>query len=226
MIWMLHIHTALPKAVVALSNDGVVVHFLINDEQWEHTAFLHVAIDQLLKEADLKPADIQAVGVTSGPGSYSGIRVGLSAAKGLCYALKIPLLTFNTLEALAVSFYQQFPEEDGAICPMIDARRMEVFTAVYDRNLKPLLQPNSIELQSAPIDYFSPYNIAAFFGSGSEKFSAIFQNNDKLFERQVDITPESLVLLTTQKFKARDFEDASNANALYLKPVYFASKKT
>ena len=225
MIWMLHIHTALPKAIVALSNDGAVVHFLINDEQREHTSFLHVAIDQLLNKADLKPADLQAVGVTSGPGSYSGIRVGLSAAKGLCYALKIPLVTFNTLEALAVSFYQQFPEEDDAICPMIDARRMEVFTAVYDKKIRALLIPTALELQTSSIELFSAYNIAAFFGSGSAKLSGFLPNNPKIFERQVDISPQSLVTLTTQKYGARAFEDVSAADAVYLKAVYFASKQ-
>lgn len=226
MIWMLHIHTALPSAIVALSREGVLVDFLSNDEQREHTSFLHIAIDKLLRKAHLKPKDLKTVGVVTGPGSYSGIRVGLSAAKGLCYALNIPLVTFNSLEALTQSFYQCYPTESGVICPMIDARRMEVFTAVYDRDLTPLLQPNSLELQASTIDYFSPFNMAAVFGSGSEKFSTIFQNNDKLFERQVDITPESLVSLTTQKYNTRDFEDVSNANALYLKPVYFASKKT
>lgn len=224
MIWMLHINTALPKAIVVLSNDGAVVDFLINDEQREHTAFLHVAIDQLLKNADLKPGDIKVVGVTSGPGSYSGIRVGLSAAKGLCYALKIPLVTFNTLEALVVSFYQKFPEEEGRVCPMVDARRMEVFTAVYDKRLHPLLVPAALELQPSSIQMVSSYKIAALFGSGSQKFSGIFSNSPQLFERQVDISPQSLVTLTTLKHNAKDFEDVSAADATYLKAVYFASK--
>lgn len=226
MIWMLHIHTALPKAIVALSQDGVLIDFLTNDEQREHTSFLHIAIDGLLNKAHLKPKDIQAVGVVSGPGSYSGIRVGLSAAKGLCYALKIPLITFNTLEALAVSFYQQFPDEDGAICPMIDARRMVVFTAVYDKKLRALLVPSALELQTSSRGLFSTYNIAAFFGSGSQKFSGIFENSPQLFERQVDISPQSLVTLTTYKYDAKAFEDVSAADATYLKAVYFASKQT
>ncbi|MEO5501274.1 MAG: tRNA (adenosine(37)-N6)-threonylcarbamoyltransferase complex dimerization subunit type 1 TsaB [Ginsengibacter sp.] len=224
MIWMLLIHTALPRAIVALSNGDEAAHFLINDEQREHTAFLHVAIDELLKKADIKPGDIKVVGVSSGPGSYSGIRVGLSAAKGLCYALKIPLVTFNTLEALAVSFYQKFPKEEGIICPMIDARRMEVFTAVYNKNLSPLLIPTALELKTSTTDLFSVYNIDAFFGSGSQKFSGFFTTNPKIFERQVDISPQSLVTITNQKYKAKEFEDVSAADAMYLKAVYFAGK--
>ncbi len=225
LTWMLHIHTALPRALVALSHNGVLTHFLLNNEQREHTAFLHEAIDQLLKKADLKPGDIQVVGVTSGPGSYSGIRVGLSAAKGFCFALKIPLVTFNTLEALAVSFYQQYPDEEGAVCPMIDARRMEVFTAVYDKELHDLLVPSALVLESSSIEFFSSYNISAFIGSGSQKFSGNFVNSPPLFERQVNITPQSLVTLTNHRYDLKAFDKVSSADALYLKSVYFASKQ-
>lgn len=224
MIWMLHLHTTLPKAIVAISCDGKLIHFLANEEQREHSAFLHVAIDQLLKIADIKPGDIQTVGVTSGPGSYSGIRVGLSAAKGFCYALKIPLITFNTLEALSVSFYQQFPEEQGAVCPMIDARRMEVFTAVYDKAQKLLLKPCALEIDEDSYSKIVGYGISAFVGSGSPKVWEMFPENIQLFNRQIGVLPQSLVLLTSQKYDLKNFEDVSNADALYLKPVYFAPK--
>ena len=224
MIWMLHIHTTLPTAIVALSCDGILIHSLSNDEQREHSAFLHDAIDQLIKMAEIKPGDIQTVGVTSGPGSYSGIRVGLSAAKGFCYALNIPLITFNTLEALSVSFYQQFPEEQGAVCAMIDARRMEVFTAVYNKAQEILFKPCALEINAVSFTTLLDSGISAFVGSGAPKVFEMFPEETMLFERRTDVLPQSLVLLTTQKYNLKIFEDVSNADALYLKPVYFAPK--
>ena len=226
MIWMLHIHTTLPKAIVAISCDGQLMHFLSNEEQREHSAFLHEGIDQLLKMANLKPGNIKTVGITSGPGSYSGIRVGLSAAKGFCYALKIPLVTFNTLEALSVSFYEQFPGETGAVCPMIDARRMEVFTAVYDKTQKLLFEPCALEIDVSSYKSLVEQGVCAFVGSGSLKVSNMFSENPQLFERQVDITPESLVRLTNQKYQLKQFEDVSGADALYLKAVHFTTKNS
>ncbi len=226
MIWMLHIHTTLPKAIVAISCDGKLIHFLINEEQKEHSAFLHEAIEQLLKMADLKPVDIKTVGITSGPGSYSGIRVGLSAAKGFCYALKIPLVTFNTLEALGISFYELFPGETGAVCPMIDARRMEVFTAIYDKSQKLLFEPCALEIDAISYKSLVGYGVSAFVGSGSPKVSNLFSENPQLFERQVDITPQSLVILTNKKYQLKQFEDVSGADAVYLKAVHFATKNS
>lgn len=226
MIWMLHIHTTLPRAIVALSCDGTLIHFLSNEEQQEHASFLHEAINQLLNTSGLSPKEIKVVGATSGPGSYSGIRVGLSAAKGLCYGLKIPLVTFNTLDALAYSFYEQFPDEAGVVCPMIDARRMEVFTAIYGHGQNLLLDACALEIDADSYNSLIAYGVSAFIGSGAPKVFNMFQKDAPLFEKQVEISPQSLVALTNQKYQLKKFDDVTASDAIYLKPVYFAAKKS
>ena len=119
---------------------------MTNEDPKSHAAFLHTAIHKILHNNDISVNDLKAIGVTNGPGSYTGIRVGLATAKGLCYALKIPLITFNTLEVMAVSAIENIKDKNAFYCPMIDARRMEVFTAVYDADMNPVEQPSAIDL--------------------------------------------------------------------------------
>src|SRR5271168_2602939 len=111
---------------------------LENFEQKAHAAWLHVAVQELMTNTGSRMRDLQAVAVTAGPGSYTGLRVGMAAAKGFCYALGIPLIAEDTLKVMAFAGHEQLADGD-LLCPMIDARRMEVFTAIYDRNMIPVL---------------------------------------------------------------------------------------
>jgi len=134
MSLILNIDTASENAHVSLAKDGQVLHTLSNDSQKEHASFLQAAIEQLIKNAAVSFKEVDAVAVTAGPGSYTGLRVGFASAKGLCYALKKPFITIGTLEVLTVSALQLYPpaaDENILCCPMMDARRMEVFTAIY-----------------------------------------------------------------------------------------------
>ena len=140
---ILAIETATRICSVALFNENKLIGLLESDEQNAHSRILHILIDDLLKNAGTDLSAVKAIAVSKGPGSYTGLRIGVSAAKGLCYAKNIPLIAINTLESMAFGMKQQAQADgltvpDGPLCliPMIDARRMEVFMAIYDRNLQ------------------------------------------------------------------------------------------
>src|SRR5690349_23178962 len=128
MAFILNMDSSTEKASIALARDGETLFMAVNDNQRDHAGWIHVAIAAGLREIGERPESLEAIGVTSGPGSYTGLRVGMATAKGLCYALGIPLMTVNTLEAMALSVKRT---NVSWVCPMIDARRMEVFTALY-----------------------------------------------------------------------------------------------
>ncbi len=159
MALLLNIDTATENASICLSKDGNALRTMVNNQQRDHAAWIQPAIEQLLKEMQNTVKDLQGIAVTAGPGSYTGLRVGLATAKGLCFALNIPLITENTLRVMAYAATQQsFPNGDvysikaglknpTILCPMIDARRMEVFTALYDLQLNIVEKPAALILE-------------------------------------------------------------------------------
>ena len=138
MALLLHIDTAVQSASVCLSKGRTILGVKANPSERESAAWLHLAINELLQENNLKINQLHAIAVSGGPGSYTGLRVGMSSAKGLCFAFTIPLIIINTLKLMASSVEQ--PTTD-LLCPMIDARRMEVFTALYDQSLMEEMKP-------------------------------------------------------------------------------------
>ncbi len=218
--YLLNIHTTGETALVSLSKDSEVLSTSFNLEFKEHATFLHLAIETLLKEKNLTPASLKAISVTHGPGSYTGIRVGLAAAKGLCYALKIPLITLNTLDVMAVTAMHKLDDPFSLYCPMIDARRMEVYTAMYDFNQVRLSEPHAIILDST----FSESHIQTckvyFFGSGSRKFEKLLEEekeNSRIIFEDIDIDPTAMALLSYMKFSDRNFSDLAYSEPEYLK---------
>ena len=141
MSLILNIDTALDTASVCLAKDGTSLQLITNDNQKDHATWLHTAINEILKKGGYSISQLEAVAVSIGPGSYTGLRVGLASAKGFCYALRIPLIAVSTLEMMAVSVKE---EASGLICPLIDARRMEVFTAIYDKELGEKSSPQTM----------------------------------------------------------------------------------
>ena len=149
---ILNIDTASEKAHVSFAKDGQVVAVLHSSSQKEHASFLQSAIEQLVSTTGIELPQIDAVAVTAGPGSYTGLRVGMASAKGLCYALQKPLIAINTLEMMAKSavLFLKKTDKEVLLCPMMDARRMEVFTAIYKQDLQIVLNSSAIIL-----DWFS-----------------------------------------------------------------------
>jgi tRNA threonylcarbamoyladenosine biosynthesis protein TsaB len=218
MSLLLNIDTASENAHVSLSEDGKVLHTLSNDSQKEHASFLQTAIHQLIISAGINLKEIDAVAVTAGPGSYTGLRVGFASAKGLCYALKKPLITIGTLEVLTASALQLFTAdiENFFYCPMMDARRMEVFTAVYAHDFTIQLQPCAMILDELSFEKELFENKIMFFGSGSEKWKTICKHANAVF-KTVTILPESMSKLSNSLFLEKKFTDLAYSEPLYLK---------
>ncbi len=215
---ILNIDTASENAHVSLAKDGLILHSLSNESQKEHAAFLQAGIQQLIKSVNINLKDIDAVAVTAGPGSYTGLRVGMASAKGLCYALKKPLITIGTLEVLTASALQFFPTDnkDLLYCPMIDARRMEVFTAVYKHDLTIYMQPCAMILDELSFEKDLLNNQIVFFGSGSDKWKLICKHENADF-KAVLILPKSLGKSTNTLFYEKKFTELAYSEPLYLK---------
>lgn len=218
MSLILNIDTSGQSAHISLSKDGNLLHYLNNESQKDHASFLQPAILQLSKSAGIRLADVDAIAVTAGPGSYTGLRVGMASAKGLCYALKKPLIALNTLEVLTVSATLLFSFENDPVlfCPMIDARRMEVFTAIYDKELNPYLSPRPFILNEQSFEQeLSAYKIL-FFGSGSAKWKAVCTHPKAFFE-EVGVLPEALASLSHTMAGEKRFTDLAYSEPFYLK---------
>lgn len=219
MSYILNIHTATEVAIVNLSKDAQTLCTKINTETKQHAAFLHAAIHDLLQQEGILIKRLDAIGITSGPGSYTGMRVGLAAAKGFCFALDIPLITLNTLEVMAGSAAGFVKDRDILYCPMIDARRMEVYTAVYSYTMDEIESPAAkILSENSYVDYLKTPGII-FSGSGSKKFQSFAKLPASHFV-DISISSEKLTEFSWNKFQTFDFENIINNQPLYIKEFY------
>jgi tRNA threonylcarbamoyladenosine biosynthesis protein TsaB len=194
---------------------------LINREAKDHGSFLQPAILQILAFTGITLQQIDAVAVTAGPGSYTGLRVGMATAKGLCFTLNKPLITISSLEALAATALSEFTiDAETIICPMIDARRMEVYTALYKNDLTNLLEPHALILNADSFEnYFSTYKIL-FVGSGATKWSKICKNVRAVDFQNIEIKAEILNNLSLKKYNSNNFADIAYAEPFYLKEFF------
>jgi tRNA threonylcarbamoyladenosine biosynthesis protein TsaB len=220
MAIILNIDTALETAMISISKDGDIVAYLQNVNQRDHAEFLQPAVKNLLQLANLALTDLNAIAVSGGPGSYTGLRVGMASAKGFCYALSIPLIIISSLEVIALSVIQQTSESVKTLfCPMIDARRMEVFTAVYDRNLNQILPPIALILQYNSFKKLLQEEQIIFTGSGSSKFKSIVESPHALFNGH-EVIPEAIASLAEEKYKQTAFSDLYFSQPLYIKDFH------
>jgi tRNA threonylcarbamoyladenosine biosynthesis protein TsaB len=219
---ILNIDTSLETASVSIAKEGALIVSKENKVQKEHASFLHLAIQDLLTESSLGIDKIEAIAVTNGPGSYTGLRVGLASAKGLCFALNKPLITIGSLNVLASS---AIGSSEGIIpapqlyCPMIDARRMEIYTAVFDRNMKEILPPCAMILNEHSFHEMIKENSILFFGNGSEKWKGIVTSKNAAFTSIPDTIP-TVCRLSFEKFINSDFTDLTYSEPLYIKEFF------
>ena len=220
---ILNIDTALETAFVSVSLGESVLDFAISSEPKMHASFLHASIKNLLYGLNLKTVDIDCVAVCSGPGSYTGLRVGMASAKGLCYALRIPIIVINTLELMVLNASNALDTKSAYYCPMIDARRKEVYTALYDQELYEIIPPSALILQTDSFKRELNQHKVVFFGSGSLKFKSI-QNMDNAFFEEILMKPESMAIISNQKFLSSDFESLATITPLYIKEFHTITK--
>jgi tRNA threonylcarbamoyladenosine biosynthesis protein TsaB len=217
MAAIIHIHTTLPQAEVSLSQNGVITHHFVNENQKEHASFVHIAVKKIGDEFSLKTID--AFSVTNGPGSYTGIRVGLAAAKGYCYALQKPLIALNTLQVMAASVANSKEIDVDLFCPMIDARRMEVFTAVYNQQLAVVMEPCALVLTENSYSELLSNHKIAFFGDGSKKLEEVISNQNALF-KSIDSLAAAQAILSTHSFQNQQFSNLQTTSAYYIKEFF------
>ncbi|WP_147678895.1 tRNA (adenosine(37)-N6)-threonylcarbamoyltransferase complex dimerization subunit type 1 TsaB [Algibacter pacificus] len=213
-IFILNIETATTNCSVSISKNGkTVVLKEDNDKSYSHAERLHVYIDEALKEAGIKSVDLSAIAISKGPGSYTGLRIGVSAAKGLCFALDKPLIAVPTLEALA----HQVKLEHGIVISMLDARRMEVYSAIYDSNYKEIRETQAQILdENAFAENLQNGNVY-FIGNGVEKTKTLINHPNAIFVEGKLPSANDMSVLAFHKFNNNDFEDVAYFEPYYLK---------
>ncbi len=216
MAYILCIETATTNCSVTLAFDGKIIATEEDyDTKYSHAERLHNFIDRIIKDAGLSMKDLSAIAVSKGPGSYTGLRIGVSAAKGLCYALDLPLISVPTLHSLAL---QIKPEERKAfVVPMLDARRMEVYSAVFSNTHE---QKRETKAEILTEDSFIEYlNISKvyFIGNGVKKFSEVCAHTNAIFIENKLPSAKEMATISYSKFREKDFEDVSYFEPYYLK---------
>jgi tRNA threonylcarbamoyladenosine biosynthesis protein TsaB len=214
--YILNIDTAVVSASLCLAKDDQVLKLKVNPSQKDHASWLHVAIKDMMEEAGLSLNELDAIAVSSGPGSYTGLRVSMATAKGLCYALQKPLITVSTLKMMAVA---AIDASTDLLCPMIDARRMEVFTAVYDHSLVEILSPVNIILEKESFKEQLHTSSILFFGNGSEKFKSLVTDSNAVFQN-LEANAEHMTGLSFSQFEKKEFADLAYAEPYYGKAFY------
>ncbi|AZJ34691.1 tRNA (adenosine(37)-N6)-threonylcarbamoyltransferase complex dimerization subunit type 1 TsaB [Tenacibaculum singaporense] len=222
MATILHIETATKNCSVSVANKGELLAIQeLNDGNYSHAEKLHPFIQQVMEEVKLSFNDIDAVAVSKGPGSYTGLRIGVSAAKGLCFAFDKPLISIETLQSLA----HKVSIEEGVIIPMLDARRMEVYAAVYNskheqvRDIKAeIIDENSFE------EYLSKGKVY-FLGDGSEKCKEVIGHKNAVFIDGEFPSAKEMVQLSFDKYKKNDIEDVAYFEPFYLKDFVVTPEK-
>lgn len=216
MSYLLHIETAIEGASVCLSFNENVVDFSAHAEPKDSAGWIQTAIQHLMQNNHLDLHQLKAISVSNGPGSYTGLRVGLSTAKGLCYALRIPLITISTLKMMAHAELE-LPVE--FICPMIDARRNEVFTALFNKQLTEVVSAHNKILNGEAFAEILAQHKIAFVGNGSIKLKAMIDHVNAGFFVQ-SYNAKHLVSLAFLSYQKEEFANLAYAEPCYGKEFY------
>ncbi len=222
---LLNIDTATEHASVCLSRDETVLGLIESTEQKNHASFVQPAIQKLMQDSGLTLTQLDAVAVTAGPGSYTGLRVGLATAKGICYALNKPLIMINTLEVMAQSVISQHEanhqqiDANTLVCPMIDARRMEVFTALYTARLAEIQAPHALVLNEQSFQKVLIRHSIIFSGSGHHKLKGIVTDSNTHFST-ANHSAAHLAILALQSYQISKFANLAYSEPLYVKEFF------
>jgi tRNA threonylcarbamoyladenosine biosynthesis protein TsaB len=211
---ILCIETATTNCSVALSVNGSVISLREDTSKgYSHAELLHVYMEEALKDGDMVASQLEAIAVSKGPGSYTGLRIGVSAAKGLCFALGIPLISIPTLESLA----HKVSKTSGWIVPMLDARRMEVYSAVFSSEKKEIRETRAEILTTTSFSEYLEQGDVHFIGSGVEKFQTICKSPKAHFNPIELPSAAQMALLAQLKYEKSDTEDVAYFEPYYLK---------
>jgi tRNA threonylcarbamoyladenosine biosynthesis protein TsaB len=222
MALLLHIETATTNCSVSLAESGQLL--LLKEHaspQYSHAEELHLFIQQLMKESGKSFADLSAVAVSKGPGSYTGLRIGVSAAKGLCYALNIPLISVSTLESLA----RHQEGQEGFIIPVLDARRMEVYSAVYTSDIEEVREIKAEVIDENSYADYLDKEVCHIIGPGAQKCSEAIQHENAFFYTEALPSANEMLSTAYAKWEKRSFEDVAYFEPFYLKEFITTAKR-
>jgi len=220
---ILNIETATKNCSVSVAKDGETVALKeLNDGGYSHAEKLHEFIKEVVLEAGIELSDLKAIAVSKGPGSYTGLRIGVSAAKGLCFALNIPLISVNTLQSLS----QTISIKAGYIIPLLDARRMEVYSSVYNEKYENCREVLAEIITENSFETYLEKDKVYFLGDGAEKCKEFIQHPNAVFMDDKFPSAKEMCMLSYVKYKKNDIEDVAYFEPFYLKDfVVIISKK-
>ncbi len=223
MALILNLETATTNCSVSVAKDGnVLVLKEHNTPNYSHSEQLHVFIQEALAEISLVLNDLDAIAISKGPGSYTGLRIGVSAAKGLCFALDVPLIALPTLKSMA---QQAKGLETDYIIPLLDARRMEVYSAVFDNNLTDIRETRAEIIEAGSFQEYIEKGKVLLLGSGAEKCKELLTGKNVSFDSSMVPSAKKMGPLSFEKYREKDFEDVAYFEPFYLKDFILQGKK-
>ena len=220
---ILCLETSTAVCSVALVENGNVVALRESLDGQNHAEKITLFIDEVMKEAGIAYKDLDAVATSMGPGSYTGLRIGVSTAKGLCYAMEKPLIAIDTLAAMACGFLSQQPiansqQPTAILCPMIDARRMEVYTAFFNEKLDRTSETEALVIDENSFMELKQNNHLYLFGDGADKLAALFENDENItVVEKFHCSAAYMAKLADEAFTNRQFVDTAYFEPFYLK---------
>ena len=223
---ILCLETSTAVCSVALEENGKVIALRESLDGQNHAEKITIFIDEVMKEANVSYRDLDAVATSMGPGSYTGLRIGVSTAKGLCYAMEKPLIAVDTLAAMAYGFkdykttrLQDYKlESTDILCPMIDARRMEVYSAFFNEQLERISETNAIIIEENSFMEMKQNNHLYLFGDGADKLASLFENDESItVVEKFHCSAAYMAELADKAFKNNDFVDTAYFEPFYLK---------
>ena len=216
MAYLLAIETSTEICSIALGDNSQCIALVESDKENSHAEKIMLFVDEVLRQAKIRPSDLDAICLSEGPGSYTGLRIGTSSAKGLCYALNIPLIAVSTLQSMAWGSREQHPNYNQ-YCPMIDARRMEVYSAVYGSDLQIITPSTNVIVDENAYNEFLQSDIVVFSGNAVEKTKALLSSNGNAVFAETKTSAHYLLGLGYEKYKRQDFVDTAYFEPFYLK---------
>jgi len=222
MALILNLETATTNCSVSIAKDGITLAIKEhNTPNYSHAEQLHVFIQEVLVEASISLSELNAVAISKGPGSYTGLRIGVSAAKGLCFSLDIPLISIATLKSMAT---QSISEEVNFIIPLLDARRMEVYSRVFDGQCNSVRETRAEIIDENSFQEYLKNGKVLLMGPGTQKCTTVLKNNNLVYDTSVYPSAEQLAKLSFNKFQKSDFEDVAYFEPYYLKDFVLQTK--
>jgi tRNA threonylcarbamoyladenosine biosynthesis protein TsaB len=225
-MYIINIETSTKICGVSLTKNGELIDHKESNEGNSHAANLAPFIDELLKRNSIEYKELSAIAISKGPGSYTGLRIGTSTAKGLCYSLNIPLIAISTLRSMAAHAKNLYSKNfNGIFRPMIDARRMEVYSQAFNANIEELTNVKAIVVEEESFKKELENSEIIFFGDGAEKCMEIINHRNAIFFDQAQASALGMVNLSFEAYKQQKFEDVAYFEPFYLKEFNAAISK-